>query len=744
MPRSRNYQKNKRKEERDREYLEATTSYYNRPNGGKAYDLYQVLCEARDGMFYLHYDPAEGVSFRNKRERVQTVSAASSSAKPEPHSSVKTTTTTSSSSTSSSSLLKPLPLSDNSSDYGVLNGSYISQSHNCSTTTSADKDDDNVRMGSAGTDRNPYINAEGKHWVFEGCDPDAVKQWFKKINTSIYNQAYTSIDDFYRDCYVNIKRLKGLCEYRRGLLINGLKSSLSCVLQDFTPPHNLTYSDAKIVRENAVRVYVTPSSFDNDILDIVTTAMNTTKKSTVVQSFMNLIDRGKRMGQQLLHVFKQDHEVKYIPQGPKTKVNDYSNTFANTKLDPVTKARLPRARAVPDDSPNVITTSDTSKLDSTQSKRDNIIKEGPMWKIGAYVDAKWKGDNNWYPGCISNHRYTIMNFPDKNEGSPGKRKRVVTYDIKFDDGDTEDNVEKHRIRSRCDPYVIGKATSSCVRQYTCPICHYRPSSKTKINQLKCLAVHQSLDLKTRRPPHRICDFETEAFKEQCPHCLKWFACAEHLSEHLAAPFPSSSVRGNYKKDWVRGKKPDIVSVEKNVTDEPQKSMDNENEHLSSEVIDEDKNELMIGNEEVNERNDFLGIGVNSEDENEITLNEKHIDLKNELKNSNDLGVVTCLPCEDEPVVQVREQSTNIADVDDAENDTVEEDQHDDVCDRCFKGGMLLCCDTCTLAYHTKCVGLTKLPDGDWSCPTCVIEFSRIDPYLKVRKGNALTNPYIYD
>ena len=94
-----------------------------------------------------------------------------------------------------------------------------------------------------------------------------------------------------------------------------------------------------------------------------------------------------------------------------------------------------------------------------------------MWKIGAYVDAKWKGDNNWYPGCISNHRYTIMNFPDKNEGSPGKRKRVVTYDIKFDDGDTEDNVEKHRIRSRPDPYAIGKAKSSCVRQYTCPVCH---------------------------------------------------------------------------------------------------------------------------------------------------------------------------------------------------------------------------------------------------------------------------------
>ena len=71
------------------------------------------------------------------------------------------------------------------------------------------------------------------------------------------------------------------------------------------------------------------------------------------------------------------------------------------------------------------------------------------------------------------------------------------------------------------------------------------------------------------------------------------------------------------------------------------------------------------------------------------------------------------------------------------NDDKTDDQHDDVCDRCFKGGMLLCCDTCSLAYHKQCVGLSKLPDGDWSCPTCVIEFSRIDPYLKVRKGKNL-------
>ena len=133
-------------------------------------------------------------------------------------------------------------------------------------------------------------------------------------------------------------------------------------------------------------------------------------------------------------------------------------------------------------------------------------------------------------------------------------------------------------------------------------------------------------------------------------------------------------------------------------------------------------------------------------------------ISEESTKSDDKDIVTCSPCEDGIAVKGKDSTKDVGtEVDDGQDDEVDnshndtdsnkkihnvnddktDDQHDDVCDRCFKGGMLLCCDTCSLAYHKQCVGLSKLPDGDWSCPTCVIEFSRIDPYLKVRKGKNL-------
>ena len=36
--------------------------------------------------------------------------------------------------------------------------------------------------------------------------------------------------------------------------------------------------------------------------------------------------------------------------------------------------------------------------------------------------------------------------------------------------------------------------------------------------------------------------------------------------------------------------------------------------------------------------------------------------------------------------------------------TTSDDEHDDVCNICDKGGGLLCCDGCTLAFHLPCIG----------------------------------------
>ena len=53
----------------------------------------------------------------------------------------------------------------------------------------------------------------------------------------------------------------------------------------------------------------------------------------------------------------------------------------------------------------------------------------------------------------------------------------------------------------------------------------------------------------------------------------------------------------------------------------------------------------------------------------------------------------------------------------------EEDQHNSVCYYCKKGGDLLCCDTCNLVFHIKCLKppLKTVPKGTWHCPVCVDE-----------------------
>ena len=56
----------------------------------------------------------------------------------------------------------------------------------------------------------------------------------------------------------------------------------------------------------------------------------------------------------------------------------------------------------------------------------------------------------------------------------------------------------------------------------------------------------------------------------------------------------------------------------------------------------------------------------------------------------------------------------------AEGAADDDDEHMEFCRICKDGGELLCCDSCTSAYHTHCLNppLPDIPDGDWKCPRC--------------------------
>ncbi|KAL4571150.1 hypothetical protein LXL04_017901 [Taraxacum kok-saghyz] len=44
--------------------------------------------------------------------------------------------------------------------------------------------------------------------------------------------------------------------------------------------------------------------------------------------------------------------------------------------------------------------------------------------------------------------------------------------------------------------------------------------------------------------------------------------------------------------------------------------------------------------------------------------------------------------------------------------------NDYICSVCHYGGELVLCDKCPSSFHTKCLGLEEVPDGDWFCPSC--------------------------
>jgi hypothetical protein len=70
--------------------------------------------------------------------------------------------------------------------------------------------------------------------------------------------------------------------------------------------------------------------------------------------------------------------------------------------------------------------------------------------------------------------------------------------------------------------------------------------------------------------------------------------------------------------------------------------------------------------------------------------------------------------------------------------TVDEDGNSNECMLCGMDGILLCCDACPAAFHSRCVGVAKasLPSGDWFCPECCVQ-SVGNPQSKQLQGAQL-------
>lgn len=66
-----------------------------------------------------------------------------------------------------------------------------------------------------------------------------------------------------------------------------------------------------------------------------------------------------------------------------------------------------------------------------------------------------------------------------------------------------------------------------------------------------------------------------------------------------------------------------------------------------------------------------------------------------------------------------------------------EDDHNEVCEVCEKGGDLLCCDTCSLVFHLGCIRpkISSIPKGKWSCAYCTSDVSCI-----TKKSTCIAHP----
>ncbi|KAF6150389.1 hypothetical protein GIB67_034088 [Kingdonia uniflora] len=65
---------------------------------------------------------------------------------------------------------------------------------------------------------------------------------------------------------------------------------------------------------------------------------------------------------------------------------------------------------------------------------------------------------------------------------------------------------------------------------------------------------------------------------------------------------------------------------------------------------------------------------------------------------------------------------------------IDQDSNSDECRLCGMDGILLCCDGCPSAYHSRCIGLSKalVPEGSWFCPECTI--NKADLSLRIGTG----------
>lgn len=69
------------------------------------------------------------------------------------------------------------------------------------------------------------------------------------------------------------------------------------------------------------------------------------------------------------------------------------------------------------------------------------------------------------------------------------------------------------------------------------------------------------------------------------------------------------------------------------------------------------------------------------------------------------------------ICRIVKRNTKVESDDESKSDW-QQGNNDDICSVCHYGGELVLCDTCPSAFHTSCIGLESVPDGDWFCPSC--------------------------
>ncbi|KAG0613818.1 hypothetical protein M758_6G131400 [Ceratodon purpureus] len=69
-----------------------------------------------------------------------------------------------------------------------------------------------------------------------------------------------------------------------------------------------------------------------------------------------------------------------------------------------------------------------------------------------------------------------------------------------------------------------------------------------------------------------------------------------------------------------------------------------------------------------------------------------------------------------------------------EKDVRKGEQHDDFCDVCNTGGILVYCDTCTAVFHRGCLDphMKVVPRGAWSCPKCADPLGDVEKILDMQ------------